>query len=267
MRDVVAATCPDLLARAEDAVGPDLFDRVEESTAYAQPAIYCASIASWRRMGRPRAPYTAGHSLGEVAALVCAGSLSEAEGLRIVAVRGRLMAAAGERRPGGMVAALRASDELVAEVAAETGLAVANDNAPGQVVLSGDVPAIGAAVRMLKEAGARAARLPVAAAFHSPAMMPAVEAFAAELARCSFAPPASTVISAATAQPFADPARELADSLTAPVRWRDVLRTLDAAAVDRYVDVGPGRILAGLVRRTLPGASVEHEQTELAHAA
>jgi [acyl-carrier-protein] S-malonyltransferase len=267
MRDLVAAHCPELLEQAHQAVGPDLFDRVEASTAYAQPAIYCASIAGWHRMGRARAPYMAGHSLGEVAALVAAGSLGEADGLRLVVLRGRLMAAAAERRPGGMLAALRAPDQLVADVVAETGIAVANDNAPGQLVLSGDVPAVDAAQRMLKAAGARAVRLPVAAAFHSPAMAPAVEAFAAELERCTFAPPESTVISCATAQPFTDPARELAESLVAPVRWRDVLHMLDAAGVARYVDVGPGQVLAGLVRRTLPAANAEPDRVELAPAA
>jgi malonyl CoA-acyl carrier protein transacylase len=143
MRDVVAEIRPDLLELAVAAVGEDPFPLADTGTRYAQPAIFCASLAGWAALGRPQGDFMAGHSLGELGALVAAGALTEKDGLELVALRGRLMQEAGERAAGGgagggMVALLGAgaADEAPG-LAEQHGLAEANDNSPQQVVLSG----------------------------------------------------------------------------------------------------------------------------------
>src|SRR5436305_830621 len=147
MRDFVADVRPDLLQAAISVVGQDPFARVEEGTNFAQPAIFCASLAGWETLGRPAGDFMAGHSLGELGALVAAGRLSEADGLELVALRGRLMQESGERAGnGGMLALIGAgAADHASELAHDHGLSVANDNAPAQVVLSGPREAIPAA--------------------------------------------------------------------------------------------------------------------------
>jgi len=139
MRDDVERVRPDLLALASECVGEDPFSLVQEGTRFAQPAIFCASLAGWAALGRPEADLMAGHSLGELAALVAAGILSERSALELVVLRGRLMQEAGERAgDGGMLALLGAgAAEQAEEIAGAHGLAIANDNSPQQVVLSG----------------------------------------------------------------------------------------------------------------------------------
>jgi len=254
MRETVAQVRPDLLAMAIDAVGEDPFPRVDDGTMFAQPAIFCASIAGWCALGRPQAEFAAGHSLGELGALVVAGILSEEDGLRLVAVRGRLMQQAGETAgDGGMVALLGAeAAERAAEVADAHGLSVANDNAPQQVVLSGARDALPAAAETAREIGLRAMILPVTGAFHSPMMASAVAEFEAALAGAEVhAPSTTTVISAVTASPFDDVRARLAEALTGPVRWREVMLALQDRGVSRFVEVGPGKVLTGLAKRTL----------------
>ncbi len=184
MRDAVARERPDLLELVAEAVGEDPFARVDDGTAYAQPAIFCASLAGWEALGRPQGEYLAGHSLGELGALVAAGCLTELDGVRLVAVRGRLMQDAGEQAgDGGMVALLGASAaDRAGELAQAHGLAVANDNSPQQVVLSGERGALPGAAAAAEELGLRAMILPVTGAFHSPMMAAAAPAFAAALA-------------------------------------------------------------------------------------
>jgi [acyl-carrier-protein] S-malonyltransferase len=254
MRETVARERPDLLEMAIEAVGEDPFARVEEGTAYAQPAIMCASLAGWHAMGRPGGRYMAGHSLGELGALVAAGVLSEADGISLVALRGRLMQEAGEQAgEGGMVALLGArASELAPELAERHGLAIANDNSPQQVVLSGPRDMLPKAAQAASDAGLRAMILPVTGAFHSPMMASAAEPFAAALAQVQVRPASGvTVISAVTAEPFDDVRRRLAEALTAPVRWRSVMLELRARGVERFIEVGPGRVLSGLAKRTL----------------
>jgi [acyl-carrier-protein] S-malonyltransferase len=255
MRDLVEQRRPDLLELAASAVGEDPFPRLGESTRFDQPAIFCASLAGFEALGRPRPDYFAGHSLGEIAALVAAGALAEGDALELVAERGRLMADAGAGAGGGMLA-VRASRAAARPLARRHGLVVANDNAPDQVVLSGPGDAIGAAEREALEQGIRAKRLAVAGAFHSPAMEHAIEPFRAALDRIDFASPEVPVFSCVTAEPFVDPRRRLADALVSPVRWLEVMRRLKAAGVRRIVEAGPGRVLAGLVRRSLDGVEV-----------
>jgi [acyl-carrier-protein] S-malonyltransferase len=251
MRELVERVRPQLLEQAIDELGVDPFERVDEGTAFAQPALYCASLAGWAAAERPTADFMAGHSLGELAALVAAGSLSEADGLSLALTRGRVMQEAAESGPpGGMLAAL-GDEERTRAVAERLGLTVANDNAPGQLVLSGSREALADARTELKQAGLRTIRLRVQGAFHSPAMIAAVPEFEAALAEVPFAPPTVPVLSSTTARPFDDVRRRLAEALVRPVRWREALVALYAAGVRRFVETGPGNVLTGLVRRTL----------------
>jgi [acyl-carrier-protein] S-malonyltransferase len=244
-RDLVAEVRPDLLELATELVGEDPFERIADGTAYAQPAVYCASLSGYEQLGRPSAEYFAGHSLGEVSALAAAGAIDDRDGLRIVVARGRVMeeaARAGE--PGAMLAV--GSDRAGAEaLAAEHGLILANENSPEQFVLSGPEPGIEAA-------------LAVAGAFHTPAMQPGIEPFRAALDEVEFQHPDAPVVSSTTADFFDnDPREGLAASLISPIRWTAVSRRLGDLGVGRFLDVGPGKVLAGLVRRTIDGVEIE----------
>jgi [acyl-carrier-protein] S-malonyltransferase len=249
-RDIVARQAPDLLALCVDLLGCDPFARADESTRFAQPAVFCASVALWRaaEVDPDEVVAFAGHSLGEIAALVAAGALAESDALRLVVLRGSLMAAAAGR--GGMLA-LRAGAVLAQEVAQVSGAVLANDNAPGQVVLAGDRQALVRAAVAAEARGVRARLLPVTGAFHSPAMAPAAAPFARALRDVEVHEPSAPVLCCATAEPFTDPRAQLAAALTAPVRWREVVLALRDAGARRFCDVGPGRVLDGLVRRTL----------------
>jgi [acyl-carrier-protein] S-malonyltransferase len=262
MRETVAEVRPDLLSLADEIVGEDPFARAEEGTRFAQPAIFCASLAGWEALGRPSGDFMAGHSLGELAALVAAGSLTERDGLELVALRGKLMQESGERAgDGGMLALMGAgAADHAPELADAHGLSVANDNSPQQVVLSGDRRAFPEAIAAAKELGLRPMELPVSGAFHSPMMAEAVPSFATALERVEVSPPQGvTVLSAVTAAPFEDVRAQLAQALTMPVRWREVLLAMRQRGAERFVEVGPGRVLTGLVKRTL-------KDVELAHA-
>jgi [acyl-carrier-protein] S-malonyltransferase len=258
MRDEVAAARPDLLALAIEVVGDDPFARIDDGTRYAQPAIYCASVVGFERLrdaGVTGVAY-AGHSLGEVAALVAADALSAEDGLRLVATRGRLMQESGERAGGGSMLALLGAGaaDHGAAIADGAGLMVANDNAPSQVVLSGAKDAFAAAAESARELGLRAVPLPVTGAFHSPAMAAARSELEAALAAIDFQPPAVTVVSSITTDAFDDVRARLADALTLPVRWRETLLALRAQGIERFVETGPGKVLTGLVKRTVPDA-------------
>src|SRR3954466_2727546 len=177
MRDLVARRAPELLERVTELVGEDPFPRAGENPRYAQPAIFCASIAGWDALNlHPSA--AAGHSLGELAALAAAGVLSREAALGLVVPRGKLM---GEARNGSMLALVGASLEDAREIAEAGGVIVANDNAPGQVVLSGPLDALDRTGGVAKERTTRVIRLDVAGAFHSPAMEPATVPFRAAL--------------------------------------------------------------------------------------
>jgi len=258
MRDEVAAARPDLLALAVEVVGDDPFARVDDGTQFAQPAIYCASVVGFERLrdaGVAGVAY-AGHSLGEVGALVAAQALSAEDGLRLVAARGRLMQESGERAGDGSMLALLGpgAAERAAGIAAAAGVTVANDNAPNQVVLSGAKAALAAATEAARGHSLRAVPLPVTGAFHSPAMAGARLELEAALAAIDFRPPVVTVVSSITTAPFDDVRARLADALTLPVRWRETLLALRAQGIERFVETGPGKVLTGLVKRTLADA-------------
>jgi [acyl-carrier-protein] S-malonyltransferase len=258
-------------------------------TINAQPALLAASIAILRALEselgaqasptRPSVPapreqlqagtpalqvYLAGHSMGEYSALVAAGSLSYADGLRLVRERGRLMKEAGIRSPGMMAAILGLDEEKVtaicAEVTARGGIAqVANDNCPGQVVISGDIPGMQAAMDALSAAGAKkVVPLAVSIAAHSPLMRPASEHLQAAIAATPLAPPQAPVIGNTTAAPLTSVEairNELAAQLTGSVRWTATLQYLVDARVGTFVELGPGEVLTGLVKRVARSAT------------
>jgi [acyl-carrier-protein] S-malonyltransferase len=248
--------CPELVELAAELTGDDPFERAGESTAYAQPAIFVASIAGWRE----RAPELsdlcamAGHSLGELSALAAAGAVSLDDGLRLVVLRGRLMADAAARSAsdGGMLALLGGTPEAATELAARYGLTVANDNAPGQVVLSGEREQIQALSRVARSEGFKSMVLDVAGAFHSPAIAEAERPFLAALREVDWRPTSVPVISGFTAAPFDFIPSELSRALVSPVRWREVMAELFERGAREFVDVGPGRVLDRLVPRNLP---------------
>jgi [acyl-carrier-protein] S-malonyltransferase len=264
MRDQVARLAPDLLERVTELVGEDPFPRVEESTRFAQPAIFCASITAYDALDL-QPGVAAGHSLGELAALAAAGVLERDDALELVVLRGRLMAEADDT--GSMLALVGATEGEAREIAEHAGVTVANDNAPGQVVLSGTRDALARAEEDARDHGRRALKLNVAGAFHSPLMEPAVEPFKEALAETTIGEPRFAVVSCASTQPFTDVRAELAAALTSPVRWRETMLALQAEGCTRYVEVGPGKVLARLGKRILTdGPKVETPSLEPANA-
>jgi acyl transferase domain-containing protein len=269
MRAQVERFRPDLVLLARAAVGDDPFDRATESTRFAQPAIFCAALAGWRRLRDVMQPdVMAGHSLGDVAALVAAGAISSEDGLHLVAARGRLMERAVARsRPGGMMV-VRTSDRAeLAALAADAGLSVANENGPEEMVLSGPDDALDRVARVFRGNGVRSRRLDVRGAFHTPAMEAAVPQFRELLSGMEIRKPAMPVYSSVTAREFDDVRERLAQALVKPVRWLDVMRAMRARGVTRFVETGPGRVLTGLILKTLPDARTDDalQQPEAAH--
>ena len=236
-------------------LGEDPFARLDEGTEWQQPAVFLCSVCAWEAAGRPEEAAAAGHSLGEFAALVATGALEFEAAVGLVSLRGRLMAEAAASPPGGMLAMLGGDADAVAALAAELGLLIANDNAPGQVVLSGPREQIERATeRGPAETGARVRPLAVSGAFHSAQMEPVVDPMREALAAAGFTEPDFPVYSCATAAPFEDPAEELARNIVRPVHWRETVLALRAAGIDDFSELGPGRVLTGLVRRIVPKA-------------
>jgi [acyl-carrier-protein] S-malonyltransferase len=261
-----------VFAEADDILGMALsrlcFDgppEVLNDTLNAQPAILTTSIAALRALeerGAEGPAYVSGHSLGEISALVGAGSLSLGDGLRLVRERGRLMKQAGERSPGGMAAVLglgREDLEAACGVAREeTGehVGIANDNCPGQYVISGSLPSLQRATELAKARGARRViRLKVSIAGHSPLMAGAAAEFAGFLDGITFREPAVPLVAISVAGPLVEPHRirgALVRQLTSPVRWVESVRWMIAQGVVRFVELGPGEVLTRLLRRIDP---------------
>jgi len=254
MRDVVLEVSPNLLERAVDAVGQDPFERVADGTRFAQPALYCASIALWMRAGSPEPDVVAGHSLGEVGALVAGGGISIEDGLWLAARRGRVMQDVAASQPSGGMLALLGDEDATRRIAAAHDLTIANDNAPGQLVVSGPAEELERAVEDAKGERLKAMPLAVRGAFHTEAMAPALPEFRKALESIDVRAPRVPVYSSVTARPFEEVRSELAAALVRPVRWRETLQALRDRGVERFVEVGPGKVLKGLVRRTLPDA-------------
>jgi [acyl-carrier-protein] S-malonyltransferase len=266
--------------QADDVLGVRLsqlcFEGPEEQlndTHNTQPAILATSVAALRALeemdaGSPA--YVAGHSLGEFSALVAAGALSLEDGLRVVRERGRLMKQAGDENPGGMAAIIALDRNVVSEACAaaqsQTGeyVGIANDNCPGQIVISGTVTALERAMALAQEAGAKIVkRLAVSIGAHSPLMADAATEFRRVLEATPFQTPSVPVVANATASPLTDPAeiREaVARQLTSPVHWTDSMRWLLGQGMTRFVEVGPKNVLSGLMKRI--DRSVERLTTE-----
>jgi [acyl-carrier-protein] S-malonyltransferase len=235
-------------------------------THNAQPAILAHSVAVLavvgKRLGAPTAG--AGHSLGEYSAHVAAGTLTEVDAARLVRRRGELMLSAGKRRPGAMAAVLGLATAEVQTACDESsgpdGIAVpANLNAPDQTVISGDPEGVSRAGDRCKARGAkRVIPLKVSGAFHSPLMAPAVDGLREALAEATFSDPTFPIIANASGEPVrtgVDAKRLLADQLTAPVRWVACMQAAAVVTPDAtFVEIGPGNVLAGLLKRIVPGA-------------
>lgn len=233
------------------------------NTFNTQPALFVTSIAILRVLETEipdiRPVFYAGHSLGELTALTAAGAMSFVDGLRLVRERGRLMEAAGNENPGAMAALLGLNAEVVEEVCRKaieaTGqtLVLANDNCPGQIVISGAVDAVDAGLVLAKEAGARRAlKLPVSIASHSPLMQSAADSFQKILADVEFSLPAAPVYANVTAAPLDTPEAirtELMEQLISRVRWTEIIQNLIRDGVSTFVEIGSKDVLSGLNRR------------------
>lgn len=236
-------------------------------TVNAQPALLAASIATLRAIESALSSlshtegtnvFVAGHSLGEYTALVAAGSLSYADGLRLVRVRGELMKEAGEKLPGMMAAVLGLDEERVTticqEATAEGGIAqIANDNCPGQLVISGDKAGMEKTMAALSKAGAKkVVPLAVSIASHSPLMQPAAEQLRAAIEATPILPPSVPLIANTSATPLTDVTairNELIAQLTGSVRWTTSMQWAVAQGVKQFVEIGPGEVLSGLMKR------------------
>jgi len=258
---------------ASEALGFDLaarcFDGPQDEltlTSNAQPAILTTSIACLRALeesvdGLPTPAYVAGHSVGEYSALVCAGALELPEAVRLVRRRGEFMA---EAKEGTMAAILGLAPDEVTEAcdaASDAGVVVpANFNDPGQVVISGERAAVEKACAQAKQLGAkRAVRLPVSGAFHSPLMAAAGEKLAAKLRSANIADPRIPVVANADAEPKTDAEAvraALAAQVTSAVLWQQSVERIAAAGVETFVEIGPGTVLSGMIRRIAGNVSV-----------
>jgi len=254
----------DLLAEADEILGFELSTAMTTGTAeelqqtrVTQPAIFVHSVVRAMVEGDTLAPVAvAGHSLGEFSALTAVGALSFADGLRLVSRRAEAMQAAGEATPGTMAAIVGLDDATVESICQETPgtVVAANYNCPGQLVISGEIAAVEAAMAACSAAGARRAlRLPVGGAFHSPLMEPAREELAAAIAETQLKTPRAKVYQNATAMPHTDveTIREnLVAQLTAPVRWTASVQRMIADGVTSAVEIGgKGSVLRGLIRK------------------
>ena len=233
-----------------------------KQTKVTQPAVFLHSVILAEVLGvEPQA--VAGHSLGEFSALVVAGALSSEDGLRLVAKRAMAMQKCCEAQPGAMAAILALEDEVVEQICDQTeGVVVAaNYNCPGQLVISGASESVDAACEKLKAAGARRAlRLPVGGAFHSPLMEAAREELEQAIAEVEFHTPKCPIYQNVDAKPQSDPEQikqNLIAQLTAPVRWTQIMREMVADGVDSFVELGPGAVLQGMIKKL--GAQVEVE--------
>lgn len=241
-----------------------MFEGTDEDlrqTRVTQPAIFLHSVILARTLGEQFKPdMTAGHSLGEFSALVAAGALSFEDGLRLVYARAMAMQKACEAEPSTMAAILGLDDAKVEEVlnGIDEVVVAANYNSPGQLVISGSIAGIDIACEKLKAAGAkRALPLKVGGAFHSPLMEPARIELAEAINNTNFNTPACPVYQNVTAKPVTDPAvirENMVKQLTAPVRWTQTIQNMVADGATTFVEVGPGTVLQGLVKKIAPEA-------------
>lgn len=259
--------------QANDILGYDLkaimFEGPAEKlkqTEFTQPAIFTHSVALFSTLDITPA-MTAGHSLGEFSALVAAGALSFTDALNVVTTRGQLMQQAGDKNPGTMAALIGLDDNVVEGVCGKatkaTGKEViaANYNCPGQVVISGAVEAVDKAVALANDEGCRLAKkLTVSGAFHSSLMDFAYEGLKEELEKADFKEPVCPIYSNYTAEAASDPQKikeNVLNQLLNPVRWTQTLLNMEEDGAERFIEVGPGKVLQGLVKRTLDDVEID----------
>jgi len=237
-----------------------------KATDITQPAVFVHSMAAVIALGNKFKPdMTAGHSLGEFSALVAAGALSFEDGLRLVSKRAKAMQKACEMQPSTMAAVLGLADTIVEEICAsiEGVVVAANYNCPGQLVISGEVLAVETAAEKLKAAGARRALiLPVGGAFHSPLMAPAGEELKKAIEETPFVNPICPVyqnVSAAASMEAEGIKKQLIEQLTAAVRWTQTIQNMTRDGATTFVELGPGKVLQGLVKKIAPLAEIASE--------
>ena len=267
-----SSTAQELFRQADATLNVPLsrlcFEGPEEElrqTKNTQPAIFLHSTALAMSYRGPRGAMAAGHSLGEYSALVYAGALTWEDGFRLVRLRGELMQQAGVDRPGTMAAIIGLDPKTVVdacEKASEAGVVqAANFNSPGQIVISGSVPGVRRAMELAKERGAKLVKeLPVSGAFHSPLMESAQEGLKEALENTPIRDASIPVYANVTAQPVRDAdgiRRLLLQQLTRPVRWEESVVAMAADGASTFVEIGPGKVLQGLVKRILPNVSLQ----------
>lgn len=236
-----------------------------KATAVTQPAVFLHSVITATCMEDFNPEMTAGHSLGEFSAIVAAGALEFEPALRLVAIRAEAMQQACDANPGTMAAILGLDFQTIEEICEKTeGVVVpANYNSPGQLVISGEMEAVQRACEAMKEAGAkRALVLPVGGAFHSPLMEPAAKRLAEAIGRTYFHEPFCPVYQNVDAKPTMDPEKireNLLKQLTSPVRWAQTVQNMIADGATSFTEVGPGTVLAGLIKKTAPESAVDIE--------
>lgn len=266
------ARAREMFLRANDILGFDItrimFSGSAEdlkTTAVTQPAVFLHSVITATCMEDFRPEMTAGHSLGEFSALVAASAMDFESALRLVAIRADAMQKACEAAPGTMAAILGLDFNTIEEICAKTdGVVVpANYNSPGQLVISGEMEAVQKACASLKEAGAkRALVLPVGGAFHSPLMAPAAERLAEAIENTDIRKPVCPIYQNVDALPNTDPAQikaNLLKQLTSPVRWSQSVQNMIADGATSFTEVGPGSVLAGLIKKIAPEGAIEIE--------
>ncbi len=275
-KDIFAAhrSVRDLYLQANDILGFDLarlsFAGPEEElrqTEFTQPALFVHSLAVYGLLSERglKADMMAGHSLGEYSALTAAGAVGFEQGLRLVRLRGQLMQNAGKAQSGAMAAIIGLSfaqvDQACREAAVAGIVSLANFNSPGQVVISGSITGVREAMRLATEMGAkRVIELNVSGAFHSALMLPAREAFVEALREATFSAPAVPVYFNVTAEPNIDPAqigKLLQEQLTSPVLWSHSIERMIADGANRFIEVGWGSVLTGLIRRINKGVEAK----------
>ena len=261
-------------AMANDILGFDLanicFNGPEDDlrqTRVTQPALYVHSVVVSELLAEQGVqPHSAaGHSLGEYSALACAGAFTFETGLELVKVRAEAMQTAGTERPGTMAAIVGLTNEIVEAICsdlASVGIVVpANYNSPGQLAISGEVAAVEKAMELCKAAGAKLVRqLVVSGAFHSPLMSSAAAQLSNALTKAEISTPHVPVMANVNGKPHGDAAtirKNLSDQLLSPVRWTECLQTQNDLSPARWFELGPGNVLAGLLKRTISGASAD----------
>ncbi|RKN79552.1 ACP S-malonyltransferase [Ulvibacterium marinum] len=266
----------EMFAQANDILGFSITDIMFEGTVedlkqtkVTQPAIFLHSVILSKVMGEDFKPDSvAGHSLGEFSALVANCTLSFENGLQLVSRRAMAMQKACELKPGTMAVVLGLDDATVEKACAEiSGVVVpANYNCPGQLVISGEVDAINEACIQLKEAGARRAMaLPVGGAFHSPLMEPAGEELAAAIEEATFNDPKCPIYQNVSTTAVTDPSeikKNLIAQLTAPVKWTQSVQNMSKDGTSKFIEVGPGKVLQGLVKKIAPDVETFAAETQ-----